>query len=60
MMKELFETLSTWESSDLIKVVQNNPSPMHNYLARRILKDRLEGLDEVVKSEALHDKIVSA
>lgn len=27
---------------------------------RRILKDRLEGLDEVVKSEALHDKIVSA
>jgi len=27
---------------------------------RRILKDRLEGLDEVVKSEMLHDKIVSA
>jgi len=28
--------------------------------ARRILKDRLEGLDQVIKSEALHDKIVSA
>jgi len=27
---------------------------------RRYLKDRLEGLDEMVKSEVLHDKIVSA
>lgn len=26
----------------------------------RILKDRLEGLDEMVKSEVLHDKIVGA
>jgi len=29
-------------------------------MVRRILKDRLEGLDEMVKSEVLHDKIASA
>lgn len=29
-------------------------------MVRRILKDRLEGLDEMVKSEVLHDKIVGA
>jgi hypothetical protein len=27
-------------------------------MVRRILKDRLEGLEDVVKSEVLHDKIV--
>jgi len=32
---------------------------VHN-VGVRILKDRLEGLDEMVKSEVLHDKIASA
>jgi len=55
---ELLKTKTNDELIDLIEldVLDHEDDGM----VRRILKDRLEGLDEMVKSEVLHDKIASA
>ena len=51
-------------NEELMAMLISNPTDVNdtyrNAVIRRVLKDRLEGLDEVVKSEMLHDKIVSA
>jgi hypothetical protein len=56
-----FEILSKMSNKDLLGLINFELlEPVANKMARRILKDRLEGLDEMVKSEVLHDKIASA
>jgi hypothetical protein len=56
--QELFTTFTT---EKLVTLLDNKLlNSDQEVAARRVLKDRLEGLDEVVKSEALHEKIVSA
>jgi len=51
-------------NEELMGMIISNPTDVNetykNAVIRRVLKDRLEGLDEVLKSEMLHDKIVSA
>ena len=47
------ETLVTLLDKELL-------NPLADVTARRVLKDRLEGLDEVVCVENLNDKIVGA
>jgi hypothetical protein len=61
MNQELYKTLLTFTNEELVNITDacRLDLPSHG-MARRILKDRLEGLDEMVKSEVLHDKIVGA
>jgi len=61
MNQELYKTLLTFTNEELVNITDacRLDLPSHD-MARRILKDRLEGLNEMVKSEVLHDKIVSA
>ena len=47
------ETLVTLLDKELL-------NPLADVTARRVLKDRLEGLDEVVRVENLNDKVVGA
>ena len=55
------EILSKMSNKDLLGLINFELlEPVANKMARRILKDRLEGLEQVVKSEVLHDKIVGA
>lgn len=47
------ETLVTLLDKELL-------NPLADVTARRVLKDRLEGLDKVVRVENLNDKVVGA
>jgi len=56
-----FEILSKMSNKDLLGLINFELlEPVANKMARRILKDRLEGLEDVVRVENLKDKIVSA
>jgi len=55
------DSLKTKTNDELIDLIELDVLDHEgDGMARRILKDRLEGLDEMVKSEVLHDKIVGA
>jgi len=61
MNQELYKTLLTFTNEELVNITDacRLDLPSHD-MARRILKDRLEGLEDVVRVENLKDKIVSA
>jgi hypothetical protein len=61
MTTYIYESLRTFTNDQLTALLENELlHSLADVAARRILKDRLEGLDEMVRVENLKDKIASA
>ena len=60
-MTYIHTALSKFNNEVLVTLLDNELlNPLADVTARRVLKDRLEGLDEVVQVENLNDKVVGA
>ena len=56
-MTYIHEALSKFNNEVLVTLLDNELlNPLADVTARRVLKDRLEALDEVVQVENLNDK----
>ena len=61
MVNKDFSWLNKLSTEKLLEIGNLLPITAPGHLAiARILKDRLEGLDDVVRVEALNDKVVDA
>ena len=58
-MTYIHETLKNFSNEVLVTLLDKELlHPLADVTARRVLKDRLEGLDEFMQAEALADKVV--